>query len=248
MPTVLRRVEECMGTVFTFDIRPPAVAEEAVEAAVRWLHWVDAMFSTYREDSEISRIARGELELIDASDEVRGVLARCDELEKQTQGYFSAYAGASLDPSGLVKGWAIERASRLLTEAGAANHSVNGGGDVQCAGSADPGQPWRIGIVDPAERTRVIAVVAGDDLAVATSGTAERGAHVYDPHTRQPVTVLGSVTVSGPRVSTADAYATAAFAMGDSATQWLADLSGYRSFVVRADGSTWASPGFAPQD
>jgi thiamine biosynthesis lipoprotein len=178
---------------------------------------------------------------------VREILRRCDELEARTQGYFSAYAADSLDPSGLVKGWAIEQASRMLVEAGAANHSVNGGGDVQCAGSAAPGRPWRIGVVDPADRTRILAVVAGTDLAVATSGTAERGGHVFDPHTRRPAHALASVTVSGRHLETADAYATAAFAMGENATQWLADLPDYRSFVVRSDGSTWASPGFSQQ-
>jgi thiamine biosynthesis lipoprotein len=240
-----RVVEECMGTVVSFDIRAPFVEPAVVADVIGWLHWVDATFSTYRTDSEISRIGRGELTPAGAAPEVRLILDRCAELSEQTDGYFSAFPAGSLDPSGLVKGWAIEQASDRLLAAGAVNHSVNGGGDVQCAGEAAPGRPWRIGVADPADRSRILAVVAGRDLAVATSGSAERGAHLLDPHTGAPPTGLASVTVAGSRLATADAYATAAYAMGPAAPAWLARLAGYRSFVVRADGSTWASPGFA---
>jgi thiamine biosynthesis lipoprotein len=245
--TVLRRVEPCMGTVFSLDVRAPAVDDSAIDDVLAWLHRVESTFSTYRTDSEISRIGRGELAVADASPQVAEILRRCEELERETDGYFSAYPDGRLDPSGLVKGWAIERASDRLRAAGAANHSLNGGGDVQCAGSAAPGRPWRIGVIDPSEPGRVLAVVAGDDLAVATSGTAERGAHVLDPHTHAPVTALASVTVAGRHLGTADAYATAAFAMGGAAPDWLAGLRDYRSFVVFPDGGTWASPGFAGQ-
>jgi thiamine biosynthesis lipoprotein len=243
--TVLRRVEPCMGTVFSLDVRAPAIEDAPVDDVLAWLHQVDATFSTYRADSEISQIRRGDLDPADASPQVTEILRRCAELERETDGYFSAYADGRLDPSGLVKGWAIEEASDRLRSAGAVNHNLNGGGDVQCAGAAAPGRPWRIGVVDPSDPARLLAVVAGEDLAVATSGTAERGAHVLDPHTRAPVTALASVTVAGRHLATADAYATAAFAMGEAAPGWLAGLSEYRSFVVRTDGSTWASPGFA---
>ena len=143
-----------MGTVFSLDVRAPGVDPAAVDEAIRWLHWVDATFSTYRADSDISRIARGELDQADAAPEVGTILRRCDELEGRTQGYFSAYAGESLDPSGLVKGWAIERAGAMARRPRRGQPaSLNGGGDVQCAGSAGPDQPWRIGIVDPADRS-----------------------------------------------------------------------------------------------
>lgn len=237
-----------MGTVFSLDVRAPAIEDSLVDDVLSWLHQVDATFSTYRADSEISRIRRGELAVADAAPQVAEILRRCEELERETDGYFSAYADGQLDPSGLVKGWAIEGASDRLRAAGAVNHNLNGGGDVQCAGSAAPRRPWRIGVIDPSDPARVLAVVAGDDLAVATSGTAERGAHVLDPHTHAPVTALASVTVAGRHLATADAFATAAFAMGEAAPDWLAGLSEYRSFVVRTDGSTWASPGFAGDD
>lgn len=240
-----RRVVECMGTVFSFDVRGPGVTAVALERAVAWLHWVDETFSTYKQGSQISRLGRGETTVAECAPEVREVLDECDRLERETGGYFSARPSGDLDPSGLVKGWAIERASDLLVADGSTSHCVNGGGDVQCVGEAAPGKPWRVGITDPHDPTRLIATVVGTGLAVATSGTAERGAHVLDPNTARPPEGLASVTVCGPHLALADAYATAAFAMGSArARDWLAGLVDYRALVVDVDGGTWSSPGF----
>ncbi len=239
-----RRVVECMGTVFSFDVRPPAVDESVIDTAITWLHQVDATFSTYRPDSEISRLGRGELALPDCSAEVREILDRCAALEVETFGYFSAYAAGSLDPSGLVKGWAIEKASDRLVAAGSTNHCVNGGGDVQCVGDALPGQPWRVGITHPLRPGALAGVAVGSGLAVATSGTAERGAHVLDPHTGLAPDELASVTVVGARLARADALATAAFAMGAGARQWIDEVAGYEAFAVAADGGTWSTNGW----
>lgn len=237
------RILRTMGTVFSFDLRSPVDAA-AVERACAFLCHVDESFSTYRPDSEISRLRRGERQPSDCSPEVREVLTLCDELTVRTEGFFSAYPDGMLDPSGLVKGWAVERASDLLREAGSSAHCLNGAGDVQCVGEAAPGQPWRIGIAHPLRPGALAAVAVGSDLAIATSGTAERGAHILDPHRRRPPTGLASVTVTGERLGEADAFATAAFAMGRAAPDWLASLEAHHSFVVRADGTTWASPGW----
>ena len=149
-----------------------------------------------------------------------------------------------LDPSGLVKGWAIERASQLLHTHGAHHHAVNGGGDVRLSGEAGPGRPWRIGIADPLDRTRIACVVSGTDLAVATSGTAERGAHIVDPVSGAALTALGSTTVVGPSMTYADAYATAAFVMGDEALQWMEELEGYETMLIGDDGQMRFSSGW----
>lgn len=240
--TQQRHVEQCMGTVFSLDVRAPGVDAAAIAEVVAWLHHVDAVFSTYRADSEISRLARGELTRAGCSAEVRGVLAECERLEDVTDGYFSARIGGRLDPSGYVKGWAIERAGDLLEAAGSRNHCVNGGGDVQCVGNPEPGRQWSVGIVDPHRRDQLAATVEGTRLAVATSGTAERGAHILDPHTRRPPVGLASVTVVGSRLGEVDAYATAAFAMGAQAPSWLGTLDGIRALVVFADGARWTCP------
>ncbi|MEV6109851.1 FAD:protein FMN transferase [Streptomyces sp. NPDC051940] len=235
-----------MGTVFSFDLRVPATraVRHALAEAVASLHHVDAVFSTYRPDSAISRLARGETALGACPPEVAEVLALCADAARATDGWFTSRPGGVLDPSGLVKGWAVDRAADLLVAAGAANACVNGGGDIRLCGEAAPGVPWRTGIADPLRPGRLRAVVTGRDLAVATSGTAERGAHILDPHTGRPATGPASVTVAGPRLAQADAYATAAFATGERTPAWLARLPGYTALTVTRSGEAWATPGF----
>jgi FAD:protein FMN transferase len=241
-----RKVAHCMGTVFSIDVRSPGVDHAALESTVAWLHWVDQIFSTYRPESQINRLARGEVTLAACAPEVVEILDRCIELEAETDGFFSARANGALDPSGLVKGWAIQRASEMLRAAGSTNHCVNGGGDVQCSGSAAPDTPWRIGIAHPLQPTDLVGVATGHDIAVATSGTAERGSHIIDPRTGIATNVLASVTLIGRRLATTDAYATAAFAMGAVAPDWIRTLPGYQGLVVFADGSQWAQPACTP--
>ena len=147
-----RRIERCMGTVFSIDVRSPGVDVAVIDDVVRWLHWADETFSTYKPSSEICRLQRGEIHLRQCAPEVQLVLERCDELQRETNGYFSVAAPTGLDPSGYVKGWAIQRASEMLAAAGSVNHCVNGGGDVQCVGESQPGRPWRIGIAHPLQR------------------------------------------------------------------------------------------------
>ncbi|WP_329048871.1 FAD:protein FMN transferase [Amycolatopsis sp. NBC_01488] len=235
-------VEHCMGTVFSIDVRDPGDWAGPIEEVVAWLHRVDALFSTYRPDSDISRIGRGELTIPGADPLVAEVFGLCAQFEAETGGYFTARWRGTPDPTGLVKGWAIERASTLLREHGSHHHAINGGGDVRLAGEAAPGRPWRIGISDPADRGRVLTVVTGRDLAVATSGTAERGTHIVDPLTATPAVDLLSVTVTGPSLIRADAYATAAVAMGQRAFDWARELRDHDVFVVDAAGERWITP------
>jgi len=229
-----------MGTVVSFDV--PASAE--LECAVQWLHWVDATFSPYRDDSDVSRFGRGSLALADCAPELAEVLAACAEVSALSGGYFTTSPGGRLDPSGYVKGWAIERAAALLTDAGSTRHTVNGGGDIQCVGDRGPGQPWRVGIAHPLRPGSLAIVVSGQDFAVATSGIAERGPHIVNPHTGQPATGLASITVVGASLAAADAYATAAFAMGSAARDWAESLDGYEAFAITAAGAAWQTGGF----
>lgn len=237
-------VERCMGTVFSVDIRDVGRWDGAIDEVVRWLHHVDAVFSTYRPDSDINRLNRGDLRLADADPLVAEVLDRCAELQSETRGYFSARRTGRIDPTGFVKGWAIERASDVLRTAGSGNHTVNGGGDLQAAGEAAPGEPWRIGISDPCDSGRVLTVVAARDFAVATSGVAERGRHILDPFTGAPADRLAAVSVVGRELSRVDAYATAAFAMGVAALPWLEALPGHAGLIVYPDGRAAATSNF----
>jgi thiamine biosynthesis lipoprotein len=187
-PEGLRHVEHAKGTVFPFDIRdtPTPAIRRALEQAVAWLHRVDENFSTYRPDSQISRLGRGEMNLADCDPEAAEVLQLCESGERISGGWFSRAPGGRLDPTGMVKGWAIERASGILERAGARNTCVNGGGDIQLRGECAPGVPWQVGIANPLQPGGLCTLVTGRDLAVATSGTAERGAHILDPHAGRP--------------------------------------------------------------
>ena len=207
-----------MGMPVRVAVRDRAPVD--LDPAFAWLRWVDATFSPYRADSDVARLARGER--FTPHPEVRAVLARCEALRAETGGCFDAYATGRLDPSGYVKGWAVDRAAALLD---ATELCIDAGGDVLVRGG-----PWRIGIRHPRQRDRLAAALLVHDAAVATSGLYERGAHIVDPRSgRVPDGVL-SVTVIGPSLGIADAYATAAFVMGEDGPAWVP--SPCRTFTV----------------
>jgi thiamine biosynthesis lipoprotein len=232
-----------MGTVVSIDVRsqlPPSRRSGAIAAAAAVLHRADEDFSTFLPGSWVSRIRRGEVGIDDCPDQVRRVYQLARDCRDRTGGGFDPAwrRDGTLDPTGLVKGWAADAASAALTDAGATDHCVNAAGDLRIRGSSGPGRPWRIGIADPFDRGRLVAVVEGTDLAVATSGTSERGDHIVNPHTGAPATGLAAVTLVGPDLALADAYATAAFAAGEEATTLLRDLAGegWAWLLVTASG------------
>ncbi|MFE1026007.1 FAD:protein FMN transferase [Streptomyces sp. NPDC058818] len=241
-----------MGTVFSLDVRggEPTAVHAALDEAVAGLHRVDEVFSTYREGSQISRLARGELTADACAPEVAEVLELAAEAERVSDGWFSTSYQGRLDPTGIVKGWAVERAARRVAAAGASGVSVNGGGDVQLLGSPGAGRPWRVGVSDPLRPGGLAAVVSAAgaaELAVATSGSAERGAHIVDPRTgRSAVTDLVAVTVVAPRLTWADCWATAAFAMGSrEGLRWLESLDGVEGLLVTAGDEVRCTGGLA---
>lgn len=245
----VRRAVEVMGTVFSVDIASAdrAAAEDAIDDLAVWWSWVDATFSTYRRDSVVSRLARGEMTMADAPAQLHHVLDLCAQMERRTEGYFTARASGRIDPTGLVKGWSVAEGSARLLAAGLDNHCINGGGDIQAHGRPSPHRPWSLAIAHPLRREEPLTVVHGEEIALATSGTAERGAHIVDPFTGAAAESLLSVSVAGPDVVVADAFATAAVAMGRAAYTWLervARADGYEALVVDADGATWSTTGW----
>ena len=247
----MRRVEELWGTAIGVEVVDD-VELEVVDALYRWFERVDELFSTWRDDSEISRIGRGELAVADASPAVATVLALCDEVRALSGGAFDVTFGARarldprpglgpLDPSGLVKGWAVERAAAMLLDAGVRQFCINAGGDVVVRGRPPAQAAWRIGIQHPWERDKVAAVVAITSGAVATSGRTERGDHVIDPRTARPASGLMSATVVGQDLAIADALATAAIAFGSIGAPWLADVA---AFGITDEGTVVSTRAF----
>ncbi len=238
----MRRVESVMGTTVSLDLREPLVEPGILDDVFDHLHDIDARFSTYRPDSEVSRLIRGELSEEEASLDVRYVLAVCDHLAMVTGGAFDARRhrpDGRLDPSGFVKGWAVEEAAWLIDGAGGRNYWINAGGDIVARGEAEPGRPWRVGIRHPDQADKVTAVLAVSDRAVATSGTYERGEHITDPRSGVTPAGLRSVTLVGHGLAFTDAYATAVFAMGLDGLGWLATdpaTAEYAAYAITDDG------------
>ena len=228
-------VEPVMGTVVSFDVRPPYVSPGAVRAACDVLHDIDRRFSLYRSDSELGRLEAGLVTEAELTDDVRWVLAACDELARTSGGAFDARrhrADGIVDPSGFVKGWAVEEAARILDRAGAENYLLTAGGDVVARGRGDGGAPWRIGVRHPEIIDRVAAVLAVGRGAVATSGLYERGEHIRDPRTGDVPRSLLSFSVVGPDLAWADAYATTGFVMGMDGLAWVESHPGYGALAI----------------
>lgn len=227
-----------MGTTASIHVNDnvsDGAFNDAVEELQVELERLEQMFSVYRPDSSVSRINTGELNLLDAPKEVLDVMDACTWMEQVSEGAFNVrppYAPESINPSGFVKGWATERASRLFSDRGLRHWYVGVGGDFVLRGGLDDGTPWNIGITDPRDSEMLVGTVTVVDGAVATSGTAERGAHIWHPTKGQVDAEFLSVTVTGPSLTWADAFATTIFVMGAQGLEWLKQFEGYDALVV----------------
>ena len=242
----IRSVEQVMGMPIVIDLRDDDAHGEMLQSAFDEFRSVDARFSTYKDASDISRLNRGEMAVSEVHADVQDVLSRCAQLRAATRGYFDVCAASRsvIDPSGFVKGWSVDRVAGILSGLGARNFAINAGGDVIVRGCAHPDDCWRVGIQHPTLSDKVAAIVVANNLAIATSGAYARGAHIVDPHTRRAPTGVLSVTITGPDLATADAYATAAFAMGAHGPAWTARLTGYEAMTVLSDQRVLSTPGF----
>jgi len=238
-----------MGTVVSFKVvsdEPGDVIAAAIRAACAQLHQADAVFSTWNPDSPVSRLRRGEVVAGELPPEIDEVLGLCAAASALTCGWFDPWAApAGVDPTGLVKGWAVARALTTLQEAGLTTAMVNGGGDIAVCGQP-PDQPggWRIGIRHPWRADGLAAIIADVTSAVATSGHYERGYHLYSPAGRSAAAVA-SATVTGPSLPMADALATALAVGGDEVLRMIEALEGYEAYLIRADGSEAETCGIA---
>jgi FAD:protein FMN transferase len=236
-----RYVEHVMGMPISLALRgrhtDDTPALDAWAAVLAELRDADRVFSTYRADSAISRLGRGQITLADCPPEVDEVLALGEAAERDSRGAFAVRRGGVLDPSGVVKGWAAERAAAPLAALPDTDFCLSAGGDITCRTLDPSGPPWRIGIEDPHDPGRLVAVVPVHTGAVATSSTAHRGAHIVDARTGRPPTGTASVTVIGPSLTAVDIDATAAYALGPDAVGWLRTRP-HCALVVHTDGTT----------
>ena len=244
----IKRLIETWGTVVVIEATSLALDEVAVSAAVdeveRFFFSVDQDFSTYKEDSQVSRIRRGELAIEDASEYVQQVWALCEFSREITMGAFDPWkAEGGFDPSGLVKGWAAEVGAQMLVEAGAESVLINASGDIVLRGGKPEGGPWNIGIASPDDVEKYVKFFDVVDGSVATSGDYEKGAHIVDSHTGLIAIGARSATVIGPDGAICDALATALMVDGVDAQKWIGreELAEYSFWTInRHDGTAWS--------
>jgi len=231
------------GTVIFIDASSGKVSEPQIQSAIDevrdFLYEVDEVFSTYKENSQVSRLRRGEIAITDCTVDLQEVWALCVYAKQVTDGSFDPWCvEGGFDPSGYVKGWASDRAIVMLKAAGVEHIQINSAGDLSLAGGVEPGKPWSIGIRHPEEAHTVVKVFDITDGAIATSGTYERGAHIKDPHTGLIAIGARSATVYGPDGGIADALATALIVAGKDGAYLFQkpELAGYHCWVIERHG------------
>ena len=232
----MRETRLTMGMPATVEIVNGTAAD--IDRIFAYFTEIDERFSPYKETSEVSRLnAGGQPE----SEEMRYILEQSERTCQETDGYFDIRHDGKIDPSGYVKGWAIQNAAERL--ASFVNYYVEIAGDLQVGGRAEDGEPWKIGVRNPFNRDEIIKRVALSDAGIATSGTAARGQHIYDPHGGAAQDIV-SLTVIAPRIVDADRFATGAFAMGTEGIKFIARKEGLEGYMIDKDGLATFTPGF----
>ncbi len=214
--------------------------QEIFNSLFEYFHYVDNTFSTFKKTSEITKINTGVLSESEYSPDMKTILRLAGQTKKETSGYFDILHDRKIDPSGIVKGWAIRNAAEMLHRAGYADFYVEAGGDIEVSGNNREGKAWTIGIRNPFNVHEIVKRVVLHNLGIATSGTYERGKHIYNPKTDSPVDEIVSLTVIGPNILDADRYATGAFAMGRQGIRFIETLKGFEGYMIDTHGvATW---------
>ena len=234
-----------MGMPITIEIVDRAPAR-LMEDVFDYFAAVDARFSIFKPESEISALNSGRIAASDISPEMQEVLALAERTKRETDGYFEIRrADGLLDPCGIVKGWAIRNAADLVRDAGVRNFFVDAGGDIQCGGRNPEGEDWSVGIRNPFNEREIIKAVTPKGRGIATSGTYVRGQHIYNPREPGlPIDDIVSLTVIGPDVLEADRFSTAAFAMGRAGIHFIENLPGFEGYVIDGAGIATQTSGF----
>lgn len=233
-----------MGMPITIEITN-YVANEPFDQLFNYFRQVDERYSTYKADSEISRINKGLINPDQYSTEMIEVLRLCEETKQLSGGYFDIKHDDQLDPSGLVKGWAIDNAAKMLKTMGFSDFYVEAGGDIQVEGNNADGLPWQVGIRNPFNIKQIVKVVSLRGQGIATSGTYLRGDHIYNPKdSSDKLSSIKSLTVIGPNIFEADRLATAAYAMGKHGSLFLDALKGFESYQIDETGQATLTKGF----
>jgi len=223
-----------MGMPITVEIVGAFNYDKNIDKIFSYFHSIDNIFSTYKPDSEISLINKGIITKEDFSLEMKEIMALSEETSETTDGYFDIITPEGMyDPSGIVKGWAIKRASDILKEDGLTDFYIDAGGDIQTSGRNRKGGKWRVGIRNPFDNDQIVKVLELSGEGIATSGLYIRGDHIYNPKAYGlDIKNIPSITVVGVDVYEADRFATAAYAMGNSGVAFIESVGGIEGYVI----------------
>lgn len=226
------------------EIIDATVSQESLDEVFDYFTLIDERFSTYKTTSEVTLWNEGKITNEQLSDDMKKVLRLSLETKEQTNGFFDIFFNGTCDPSGLVKGWAIHNATDILRKNGFKNFYVEIGGDIEIEGRNDKEEKWSIGIRNPFNREEIIKVVYLSGCGIATSGTAIRGLHIYNPKMKKQAEEILSLTVIGPNIYEADRFATAAFAMGEKGIRFIEGLPGFEGYMINHEGLATYTSGF----
>ena len=225
-----------MGMPITIEIVDASAKKSDIDMIFDYFRSIDQKFSVYKNDSEITKINKGQIKPKEYSQDMKTVFKLCQQTKKETNGYFDIKHMGKIDPSGLVKGWAINNAALMLKK-DFANFYIEAGGDIQSCGHNSQGKPWSVGIRNPFNIQQIVKIVTLSGNAIATSGTYFRGQHVYNPKKPdRPLTQVVSLSVIGPNIYEADRFATAAFAMGLDGIKFIETLEGFEGYQIDNQG------------
>lgn len=234
-----------MGMPVTLEIVDIKATQKDLDEVFSYFAWVDNKFSTYKRDSEITKFNEGKIQRRDLSHEMKDIFEKSLQTKKEADGYFDIKHHGTYDPSGIVKGWAIYNAAQIFKQRNFKNFFVDAGGDIQVCGKNSEGKNWKVGIKNPFNQRQIVKVLSVSDLGVATSGTYERGQHVYNPKKDKPITEIVSLTVVGSNIYEADRFATAAFAMGKEGIYFIEKLNGFEGYMIDENGIATQTSNFS---
>lgn len=242
----MRQITLTMGMPTALEIPGERVSQDVFDRAFSYFRYIDKTFSTYKETSEISQLNRGEVILENASLDMQEIFRLAEKTKDETHGFFNIRTPREMfDPSGIVKGWSIFKAGKIIEEMGYIDYCLEVGGDIQVRRAESSEDAWRIGIRNPFNREEIIKVVYLRDEGLATSGTSIRGQHIYNPHAPdKSLTEIVSLSVIGPNIYEADRFATAAFAMGTEGIYFIESLPGFEGYQVDRHGQATPTSNF----
>jgi thiamine biosynthesis lipoprotein len=241
----MKQTRLLMGMPITIVINDVQAGPADFDYVFAYFESIDEQFSPYKPTSEVSRINQGLAER-EWSATMKHIMKLAEQTSRTTHGYFDVYHNGQFDPSGIVKGWAINNAARLLRERHCTDFYIDAGGDIQTAQpvTTTTQTPWRVGIRSPFNREEIVKVLELRNEGIATSGTAIRGDHIYNPVDELNDNTVASLTVVGPNVYEADRFATAAFAMGRRGVDFIETLEGFEGYMIDTERQATLTSGF----